>query len=54
MDMKKCQASTNQLDEKLDEQFVRLLTNIENRYLIFNRHIQIRIEKWVEKLLHYD
>ena len=33
---------------------MKILTNIERKYLIFNRHVQIRIEKWVEKLLRYD
>jgi hypothetical protein len=41
-------------NEILDEEFVRLLTIIEAKYYIFNRHIQIRIEKWVEKLLECD
>lgn len=33
---------------------MKILTKIERKYLIFNRHVQIRIEKWVEKLLRYD
>lgn len=35
------------LGDKLDRQFVTLLSRIEDKYLKFNRHIQIRIEKWV-------
>lgn len=30
------------------------MSKIEEKYIIFNKHIQIRIEKWVEKLLQCD
>lgn len=33
---------------------MKILTKIEANYLVFNRHTQIRIEKWVEKLLQCD
>ena len=39
---------------KLDSQFVAMLTKIEEKYLKFNRHIQIRIEKWVQELVQCD
>ena len=42
------------IDYQLDEEFVKVLGMIEQRYINFNRHIQIRIEKWVEKLLLCD
>ena len=40
--------------QKLDQEFVFMLTHIEQVYYKFNRHIQIRIEKWVEMLVHCD
>lgn len=42
------------LQERLDEDFMIMLTQIEDQYRKFNRHIQIRIEKWVELLVQCD
>jgi len=41
--------STNQLS-RLDDEFVKLMTDIEKRYATFNKHERIRIEQWCKKL----
>lgn len=43
------QDSTNQLS-RLDDEFVKLMTDIEKRYATFNKHERIRIEQWCKKL----
>jgi len=35
---------------RLDEQFIRLMTEIEKHYTPFNKHERIRIEQWCKKL----
>ena len=40
--------------EQLNEDFVNILQKIEKKLCFFSKHQQIRIEKWVEKLIQQD
>ena len=51
---KKKDNSQSKIEKELDEEFVLMLAHIEAEYEKFNKHIQIRIEKWVEKLVSCD
>jgi len=35
---------------RLDEEFIRLMTEIEKHYTPFNKHERIRVEQWCKKL----
>jgi len=37
-------------DNKLDEEFIKLMIDIEKNYTLFKKHDKIRIEQWCKKL----
>lgn len=38
------------LINKLDEQFIKIMLEIEKHYVTYNKHEKIRIEQWSKKL----
>jgi len=50
--MQKSQYSdeSNPTDNKLDEEFIKLMIDIEKNYTLFKKHDKIRIEQWCKKL----
>lgn len=40
--------------EKLDKEFVKTLKDLEGYYTYLTKHEQIRVEKWIVKIIEND